>query len=356
MTHEFIFSNREEQVANLLVQGKSNKEMAVELGISISTVEFHLSNIYKKLDISSRTEAVIKLTKEKLGESIGVIPLKAIVTDLDETSDNGEINLKRRFSMKYVITVVVTLLVVIGGFLIITNLPFMNDGVLPADGIEVTEDLSAIDIDPTEILSTDDLQQTEIPMSIDYDQIGGYGPVMEGILVDGDDPRIGLVNKDMHMESIREVLGQPELELVFDSYRMMPNAAHESISRDTGVITAVFKSAYFTFYVDIESGVLSLIQLNSFDVEVASNLRKEIDELREIATDFAIDNSFMFLVLEDDLFYYEGCESNLCIFHWATTKTWEGVEWRMNSVYIEIRVSTDGEIISYINTLDLIKP
>ncbi len=365
MRQKIDFCPREKQVVDLLVQGKSNKEMSVELGISVRTIEFHLSNIYKKLDVSTRIEAALLLTETTVGESTGVELREPTVTDSDETSDNGDRTImKRRFRMKYVITVVVTLLVVIGGFLIITNMPIMNDEVLPTDNLEQTELL-----EDNEVLPTDDLEQTEVPLivepdqtetplTIDYEKVGGRS-IMEGVLVDGDDPNFELVNKDMQMGLIREFLGQPELELIFDSYRMMPNALIESISRETGVITSVFKSDSFTYYVEIESGVISLIQPNqseTFQEEIPENSAKDMEELREIAYDFAGASSFMFLVLEDDLYFEEGCKSNSCTFWWANTNTWEGIEWRMNSVYIEIVVLIDGEIISYINTLDLVQP
>ena len=49
------FSKREKDVVRLLLRGKSNKQIALELGISNRTVEFHLSNIYAKLGVNSRT-------------------------------------------------------------------------------------------------------------------------------------------------------------------------------------------------------------------------------------------------------------------------------------------------------------
>jgi DNA-binding CsgD family transcriptional regulator len=61
-------SKREKDVIALLLQGKSNKQIAFALGISESTVEFHLRNIYTKLQVSSRAEAIIKL-----GKSTGLI-------------------------------------------------------------------------------------------------------------------------------------------------------------------------------------------------------------------------------------------------------------------------------------------
>ena len=67
------FSAREKEVIRLLLEGKSNKQMALTLGITESTVEYHLKNIYRKLQVSSRTEAVLRLGKSTgagaLGES-----------------------------------------------------------------------------------------------------------------------------------------------------------------------------------------------------------------------------------------------------------------------------------------------
>ena len=54
-------SNREWEVVNLLMQGKSNKLIAASLGISDRTVEFHLKNIYAKFQVSSRIELILKL-------------------------------------------------------------------------------------------------------------------------------------------------------------------------------------------------------------------------------------------------------------------------------------------------------
>jgi DNA-binding NarL/FixJ family response regulator len=47
------------EVIQLLAEGLSNKEIAGLLFISPRTVNFHLDNIYSKLGVSSRTEAVI---------------------------------------------------------------------------------------------------------------------------------------------------------------------------------------------------------------------------------------------------------------------------------------------------------
>jgi hypothetical protein len=50
-------------VVELLLKGKSNKQIALGLGISERTVEFHLNNVYKKMDVASRVELILKLGK-----------------------------------------------------------------------------------------------------------------------------------------------------------------------------------------------------------------------------------------------------------------------------------------------------
>ena len=54
------FSEREEQILNLLSQGYRYKEIAHELGIAVETVHSHLRRIYDRLQVRSKTEAVVK--------------------------------------------------------------------------------------------------------------------------------------------------------------------------------------------------------------------------------------------------------------------------------------------------------
>jgi DNA-binding NarL/FixJ family response regulator len=51
-------TERELAVLRALGEGRSNKEIAKTLWLAEQTVKFHLTNIYRKLDVSSRTEAV----------------------------------------------------------------------------------------------------------------------------------------------------------------------------------------------------------------------------------------------------------------------------------------------------------
>lgn len=55
------FTNKELEVIQPLLEGKSNQQIALQLGVSTRAVEHHLTHIYEKLGVCSRTEAVIKL-------------------------------------------------------------------------------------------------------------------------------------------------------------------------------------------------------------------------------------------------------------------------------------------------------
>ena len=61
-----LISEREKEVLNELCQGKSYKMIADTLFISEETVRRHLKNIYKKLHVGSKSEAVAKAIKERL--------------------------------------------------------------------------------------------------------------------------------------------------------------------------------------------------------------------------------------------------------------------------------------------------
>lgn len=58
--YEKLLTSREREVLFMLSKGKFYKEIAADLVISIETVKSHCHNIYEKLHVSSRTEAVNK--------------------------------------------------------------------------------------------------------------------------------------------------------------------------------------------------------------------------------------------------------------------------------------------------------
>lgn len=62
----YYLTTQETELLKLLVEGHYKKTAAHALGISFHTVSFHLKNIYNKLQVHSKTEAVAKALREKL--------------------------------------------------------------------------------------------------------------------------------------------------------------------------------------------------------------------------------------------------------------------------------------------------
>ncbi|MEZ5426658.1 MAG: response regulator transcription factor [Pyrinomonadaceae bacterium] len=62
----YRLTEQEGRILKMLVDGHHYKTAAAELGISTSTVSFHLKNIYEKLQVHSKTEAVAKALREHL--------------------------------------------------------------------------------------------------------------------------------------------------------------------------------------------------------------------------------------------------------------------------------------------------
>ena len=63
---EYRLTEQERRILKMLVDGHHYKTAAYELGIAVSTVSFHLKNIYEKLQVHSKTEAVAKALREKI--------------------------------------------------------------------------------------------------------------------------------------------------------------------------------------------------------------------------------------------------------------------------------------------------
>jgi DNA-binding NarL/FixJ family response regulator len=57
---------RESSVLQLLARGRSNKQIAAELGVSERTVKFHVSTLFTKLGATNRTEAVTRAVQAGL--------------------------------------------------------------------------------------------------------------------------------------------------------------------------------------------------------------------------------------------------------------------------------------------------
>jgi NarL family two-component system response regulator LiaR len=61
-------SKREQEVLALMAQGHSNQEIADKLFVSLNTVKTHTSNLFLKLEVSRRTQAIQK------GKNLRLIP------------------------------------------------------------------------------------------------------------------------------------------------------------------------------------------------------------------------------------------------------------------------------------------
>jgi DNA-binding NarL/FixJ family response regulator len=63
MVEEYALTRREEEILQFLVRGYQYKEIATEIFLSSETVRKHIHNIYRKLQVHSRAEAMIKMGK-----------------------------------------------------------------------------------------------------------------------------------------------------------------------------------------------------------------------------------------------------------------------------------------------------
>ncbi len=132
------FSEREKEVTGLLLQGKSNKQIALALGISASTVEYHLKNVYKKLQVNSRTEAVLILGKSTGSNITNGLGKSTVEMDGKNTENGVQPISTRRMPMNKKFAV-------IGGSLLTIALVFVLVLVnKPAQSTEVAPTVQAI--------------------------------------------------------------------------------------------------------------------------------------------------------------------------------------------------------------------
>src|SRR5262249_27989573 len=73
MTPKAVFpelTEREREILGLIAQGESNVEIAARLALSLKTVRNHVSNIFSKLQVADRVQAVIRAREAGLGSSL----------------------------------------------------------------------------------------------------------------------------------------------------------------------------------------------------------------------------------------------------------------------------------------------
>jgi len=62
-----LLSRRERAILDALAKGLTNRQLSAELGISTNTVKFHLSNLYDKLSVKNRAQAIAYYYVSRLG-------------------------------------------------------------------------------------------------------------------------------------------------------------------------------------------------------------------------------------------------------------------------------------------------
>jgi len=65
---DYLLTPHEVKILKLLVAGHNYKTAAIELGVSLNTVSFHVKHIYEKLQVHSKSEAVAKALRGRLTE------------------------------------------------------------------------------------------------------------------------------------------------------------------------------------------------------------------------------------------------------------------------------------------------
>ena len=65
-TIDFNLTDRELEVLVQLAEGRTNQQSAQRLSISVSTLKFHMNNIYEKLGVQTRSEALVLAAKNNL--------------------------------------------------------------------------------------------------------------------------------------------------------------------------------------------------------------------------------------------------------------------------------------------------
>lgn len=471
------FSNRERQVIQLLIQGKSNKEIALALDVSVRAVEFHLSNIYSKLEVSSRTEAALKLSAMQLRESTGEELRESTVPQTDKSDDNDETSIStRRIPVNRPFLIGLSILIVTSVFCVGSIYQMAKERALAEEAIPTPTSIPTnIIIVPTEtstpaVSSKEHILEQIRQLAAEYDQAvqakkqhgevafstdpntgeeiflfqgesyfrierlseklwedinqlnalyvqiyrdelkptpfptqnsdrarkeyydllvsqteeycaGGWNTEVKPgtILVYrldegkslpigiGDDyarcelygqmieewhtaPELAKVNQDGDMAMIRQVAGKPDLILTFQAIQGTANAPGRSAALYTD-------ETGMEYYVDIETArLVQMIPNFPSHPSIPAEEQKSMDELRGIAKQFASTNSPRLAELESVLLYEENCKGAICFFRWDyRNKDWSGSDWAMMPPFLQVGVLSNGQIVTYIDTLDLFK-
>ncbi|MCA1900228.1 MAG: LuxR C-terminal-related transcriptional regulator, partial [Chloroflexi bacterium] len=145
MSDNSQLSKREKEVIELLLQGKSNKQIAFALGVSASAVEYHLKNIYKKLQVNSRTEAVLRLGKSVGGNVTGELGKSTVEMNGDTADNDSQTVSTRRNPMNKMFALVggglltITLVGALVLVLMFIDLPVQDRTVTPTNDLPLPD-------------------------------------------------------------------------------------------------------------------------------------------------------------------------------------------------------------------------
>ncbi len=67
-TQHYLLSTREREILGLIAAGKTNPQIAAQLIIGAGTVKTHTLNIYRKLEVANRTQAIVR------AQELGLLP------------------------------------------------------------------------------------------------------------------------------------------------------------------------------------------------------------------------------------------------------------------------------------------
>jgi DNA-binding CsgD family transcriptional regulator len=148
-----LFSKRELEVIHRLLKGESNKQIASVLGVSVSTIEFHLGNIYTKLGVSSRAETIIQLSENHHWESIDECEQndswESIVENVSESGENGKQSiLHKRIPLKSIFYILGTILLIIA-LVVVINLTTIFPATSHSTTPQVIISLATLTSNPT---------------------------------------------------------------------------------------------------------------------------------------------------------------------------------------------------------------
>ncbi len=468
------FTEREKQIIALLLEGKSNKQMALALGVAVRTVEFHLSNIYAQLGVSSRTEAVLQLGEARFQEAATGELRESTVVAAGESGENGGTSiLRRRSRMKtvaYLVAGILLTTLVIWLLLprpaasapaatrAVTSTPsvaaatpsgtstpetatkehilsqirqlvarydqavqaekntgHVTYGTDPRTGkdnftftgdsfvriynlfLNVNDQINQLsqlyvqvyrdETHPTPFPTASSAEESQAYLYSLYEAFPKACPPLPDVVPNPtflmyepssgiylprlyDDawarcevlnqmieefrtaPSLARTNKEADMALIRRILGQPGLALSFQSIGENGNDG----DRNDAIYTDNTGTKY---YIDAETGRLASIQSGyPGHPTVPAGQAKSLDQLRQLARQFALANSPRLTSLEPVLSYEEGSKGDgaeaIYFFDWRyTSKDWSGTDWAMMPPFLQIGMLANGQIVTYFDSLDL---